>query len=75
MSAKNKFGDKSLKFNFKAMLEKSEMSREQFAAAADIHYTTVGDLVNGNYKRFGIDLLEKICKTLNCDIADLFVWE
>lgn len=77
MDPKKKAGkpEKHLKWNFKPLFEKSEMTRAAFAAETGMDYTTVGDLINGNYRRVGLETLEKICITLNCDVGDLFVWE
>lgn len=67
--------NKHLKLSIGSLLQERAMSRYEFAELTGMDYTTVGDLVNANYKRIGIDTLERICKALNVEVGDLFVWE
>ena len=67
--------EKHLKFKLLDVLEQSGMTRYEFAEKANLNYASVSDLVNEKYKRFGIETLEKICKALNVDVGDLFIWE
>ncbi len=67
--------EKHLAFNIRPLLEKHSMNISQFAKKTGMNYATVHAIVNGKYKRIGLDTLEKMCKALKCDIGDLFIWE
>lgn len=67
--------EKHLVFNIRPLMEKQSLNIAQFAKKTGLNYATVHAIVNGKYKRIGLDTLEKMCKALKCEIGDLFIWE
>ena len=57
----------SYKSLFKLMIDKN-MKKKDLIAAADISYTTVRKLENG--ENVYVEVLEKICRALNCSFDD-----
>lgn len=64
-----------LKFNLKALLAARGLTREQFRDLTGLHPNTIGSLMNDKYERWGRETLELCCKTLNCRIDELLIWE
>ena len=58
----------SYKNLFKLMIDKN-MKKKDLIAAADISYTTVRKLENG--ENVYVEVLEKICRALNCSFDDI----
>ena len=58
----------SYKSLFKLMIDKN-MKKKDLIAAADISYTTVRKLENG--ENVYVEVLEKICRALNCSFDDI----
>ena len=67
--------EKHLKLNIRPLIESRGLSISAFGRLAHIDYRTAYDIVSGKYKRIGLNTIEKIVKALQCEIADLFVWE
>lgn len=67
--------EKHLKLNIQPLVEAKGLSISAFGRLAGFDYRTAYDLVKGKYKRIGLDTLEKLMKALECDIADLFIFE
>lgn len=53
------------------LLGKHKMSRKDLADEADIRPATVSTLYDETAKRLDIDMLDRICKTLDCRIEDV----
>ena len=58
----------SYKSLFKLMIDKN-MKKKDLIAAADISYTTVRKLENG--ENVYVEVLAKICQALNCTFNDI----
>ena len=58
----------SYKKLFKLMIDKN-MKKKDLISAANISYTTVRKLENG--ENVYVEVLEKICRALNCTFDDL----
>ncbi len=67
--------NKKLVFRIKKVLEEKGLTISEFAEKAGLHYNTALSIVNGKYKRIGLDTLTQMCHALNCDIQDIFTWE
>jgi DNA-binding Xre family transcriptional regulator len=66
---------KHLKMNIQALLDQKGWSISKLAEDTGLNYKTIHSIVRNKYSRIGLDTLEKICKALNVDAGDLFVWE
>lgn len=49
------------------------LSQRSLAAKAEVAVTTINRLYNNTARRFDADVIEKICRVLNCEISDLFI--
>ena len=67
--------EKKLQFRVKEILAEKEMTIADFAEKAGLHYNTALSIVNGKYKRIGLDTLGQMCAALKVEVSDLFTWE
>ena len=67
--------EKILQFRIKDILLEKEMTIAEFAEKAGLHYNTALSIVNGKYKRIGLDTLSQMCRALKVDVSELFTWE
>ena len=58
----------SYKKLFKLLIDK-DMKKKDLLALADISYSTIRKLDNG--ENVNVDVLEKICRALNCSFEDV----
>jgi putative transcriptional regulator len=60
--------------NLDVELAKKKMSVTDFAAAIDITPANVSVLKNGRAKAVRFSTLDAICRVLDCQPGDIFVW-
>jgi len=48
-----------------------KMTRKKLADLVGVRPNTIGDMYNENTKKIDIELLNKICKTLDCKVEDV----
>lgn len=48
-----------------------KMTRKKLAELIGVRPNTIGDMYNENIKKIDIDVLNKICKTLGCEVQDI----
>ena len=53
------------------LIKKSGMSKTKFSYRADMQMSQVNAYCNNTIKRLDVDVLARICSTLECSIADL----
>ncbi len=63
-----------LKSNLKVLLAKNDMNQKKFAKKIDVHELTISKLVNNKFKTYPCNLIDKICKELNCDVKDIILY-
>ena len=56
-------------------LNKRKISRYKLSKDGNIAYPTVDDYYKNNVVRYDSDVLDRICKALNCDISDIMIFE
>lgn len=61
-----------LKSNLKEMLEARRMSIREFSRKIDFRFESVRQLCNNELTRLPVELIERVCKELNCTPNDLF---
>ena len=61
-----------IKSKLKVMLALREMTQTELAQKTSVRPPTISALANNNAKHIPIDVLDKICKELQCDVGDLF---
>lgn len=55
----------------KVMLAKRHMTQKQLAEQTGIRYDTISKISLGTISRVPVDVLDKICTTLDCQPGDL----
>lgn len=60
-----------IKFKVKVMLAKREMTQKELAERTGIRPPTVSAICTGTVKHIPVEALNKICRVLDCQPADL----
>ncbi len=58
-------------FNVKVMLAKRNMSQMELSRRTGVRQPTISAICLGTAKHLPVDVLDKICKVLECQPADL----
>lgn len=53
------------------LLEQKGLSKNKFAQRAEMQRTQLNKYINGDVALLSVDVLERICSVLDCDISDL----
>ena len=61
-----------IKSKLKVMLAIHEMTQMELAQRTSIRPPTISAIANNKEKQIPVDVLDKICKELNCNVGDLF---
>ena len=61
-----------IKSNLKVMLAKREMTQTELAQRTSVRPPTISAIANNSAKHIPIDVLNKLCKVLGCNVGDLF---
>ena len=64
-----------MKINIKCELEKSGMSRYELAKRIGVSYPTIDSIYKGNSLSIKFEILEAICRELNCTLDDILVFD
>ncbi|PHV70687.1 transcriptional regulator [Sporanaerobium hydrogeniformans] len=57
------------------LLGKHKMTRKRLAELTDTRPNTIGDLYNEKCKKIDIEVLNKICTVLECNIEDILEYK
>ena len=60
-----------IKFRLKVVLAMREMTQKELAEKTGIRPPTISAICLGTIKQFPIDVMERICKVLQCQPADI----
>ena len=60
-----------IKFKLKVILAQNEMTQKELAEKTGIRPPTISAIANNSAKHLPIDVLDKICSTLNCSVGEL----
>ena len=61
----------SIKIHLGQLLEASGLSKNKFCQKAEIQRSQLNGYINNTITRLDTEVLVRICRTLNCSIADL----
>ncbi len=61
----------SIKIHLGQLLKESGLSRNKFCQKAEIQRSQLNGYVTSTITRLDTEVLARICRTLNCSIADL----
>ena len=60
-----------IKIKISELLGMHKMTRKKLAELIGVRPNTIGDMYHENIKRIDIDVLNKICKVLDCKVEDI----
>ena len=62
-----------IKFRLKILLAMREMNQRQLCDITGIRPSTLSDMNNGKIKQIPLEVIDKICDTLDCSVGDLII--
>jgi len=62
-------------FSFNKVMDKKQINRNQLATRAGIRFEVADRFYNGNIERMDMDVLARICFVLDCDVADVIIFQ
>ncbi len=60
-----------IRFRTKVVLADRQMTQRQLWEAAEVRPPTISALCTGSVKQIPVDVLDKVCRVLNCQPGDL----
>lgn len=60
--------------NIGEIVRQRGMKIKEFAEEAGLAYNTAHDLYTGRFSRIGLEVLDKVCRVLEVQPGELFVW-
>ena len=64
-----------IRIKLSELLGKKKMTRKELAELVGVRPNTIGDLYHEKVKRVDLDLLNNICKVLDCELNDLLEYQ
>jgi len=64
-----------IKIKLSELLGKNKMTRKALAELVGVRPNTIGDLYQEKVKRIDLELLNSICKVLDCELSDLLEYQ
>lgn len=64
-----------IRIKLSELLGKKKMTRKALAELVGVRPNTIGDLYHEKVKRVDLDLLNNICKVLDCELNDLLEYQ
>ncbi len=65
----------SIEIHLGKLLKEAGLSKNKFCQRAELQRSQLNGYVNNTISRLDIDVLIRICDTLNCSIADLLEYK
>lgn len=65
----------SIKIHLNELLEEAGLSKNKFCQRAEMQRSQLNGYLNGTITRLDVDVLVRICDTLNCTISDLLEYK
>ena len=64
-----------MKIDIKKQLNDNNMTRYELAKRIGVTYPTITSIYNGESSSIKLDILESICKELNCSLDEILVFD
>jgi len=61
----------SIEIHLKELLDEAGLSKNKFCQKAELQRSQLNGYINNTITRLDIDVLIRICHTLNCSLSDL----
>jgi len=65
----------TIEIHLKELLEKAGLSKNKFCQRAELQRSQLNNYLNNTISRLDVDVLIRICDTLNCSIPDLLEYK
>lgn len=65
----------TIEIHLKELLEGTGLSKNKFCQRAELQQSQLNGYLNNTITRLDVDVLVRICDTLNCSIADLLEYK
>lgn len=65
----------AIEIHLKELLEETGLSKNKFCQKAELQRPQLNGYLNGTITRLDVDVLIRICDTLNCSISDLLEYK
>ena len=65
----------AIEIHLKELLEETGLSKNKFCQKAELQRSQLNGYLNGTITRLDVDVLIRICDTLNCSISDLLEYK
>lgn len=65
----------SIKFKLKKILEEKNLSKNRLSVISGVRFDTIQRLCKGNLSRIDLEILCRLCKSLDCSIEDLIEYK
>ena len=65
----------TMKIDIKQKLKDNNMTRYELAKRIGVTYPTITSIYNGESSSIKLDILESICKELNCSLDEILVFD
>lgn len=65
----------TLEIHLKELLETTGLSKNKFCHRAELQRAQLNGYLNGTITRLDVDVLIRICNTLDCSISDLLEYK
>lgn len=63
-----------IKCKLKVVLAMNDMTQKELAERTGIRPPTISAMANNTAKHYPVDVMDKMCSVLNCNVADLLVY-
>lgn len=60
-----------IRIKLSEVLGRQKMTRKKLAELTNVRPNTIGDLYNEKVRKIDIDVLNRICSVMDCNISDL----
>ena len=67
----DKIGDSAFYFKLGNLLDKKKISKNKLSQDTETDYKVVTRYISGDLTRLDINILERLCNYLDCDISDI----
>lgn len=64
-----------IRIKLSEVLGRKKMTRKRLAEMTNVRPNTIGDLYNERVHKIDINILDKVCEALECDVSDILEYQ